>query len=441
MKKRPRQVSKEDAEKALVRATEQLGIDSTAVPVCRDEQMSIVRDFLKGTGKGTVVHPMLQLFGLPGTGKTAVVKHALSELANDDVTTLFINGYLLQRPNEVYSRLYQHMSLHRLGKADNLPPEAAMRALDKRFNDDWRHPSRPKQLCVVVVDEMDRCVEGTGKVLHRLADWMVPKPNRDPRCRLITIANAMQLPESMESKTRSRLNTTARVTFDAYTCNELERILHERVGAITPAVFAPAAVKMICTNIANQHGDVRRLLQTMSNAVHSVLCQDILIVRFEEGLLSWSGGILKTPDVFAVAKFVLQDRFKDFFTPTRSPWVLLIIAVIARDIRRRGDMENSLMLPLTQLHDLALDAVAAHGMDMGLDRTHVKPRDWHVAVAMLQDVGMIELVDVDGDAVGKNAAQTTSEVLHVSLLQPYSDLVTLCELNVHGAQLKKILAM
>ena len=394
---------------ALEKAVEQLSV-AVSYPIGRESQIEAVRRFINSeiderragiTTHTSGTHPTLQLFGLPGTGKTAVLHYLLNRdaLPSTVESCLFLNGFLLQRPSEIFLRLLQHLMLHRgggsqativgmldeegaagqarnedatvrpgarqrggstvgqpkqppstrvkgrssggdtemggledLGRASSatmmtassfvptasaydleflraasekaaavggplggrgtvgtgrvgasgsigmhwsrLTPEQAAMELERRFRYGWpnevaahrRTPGTKSTTAVaktsssasidlnsgegqlgprtaagrsgggctvIVIDEVDRCLQDRqSKVLLRLIDWLsLPHCH----CKLITVANSMQLPESLELKTRSRLNTVNRLTFPPYSFEELSRILRYRLGMVSAA--------------------------------------------------------------------------------------------------------------------------------------------------------------------------------------------------------------
>jgi origin recognition complex subunit 1 len=460
---------------ALQEAVQKLSIAATR-PACRDEQLDLVRGFLRDPDPQP---PTLQLFGMPGTGKTAVVRHVLGELG-DGCSALFTNGYALQRPTELYTRLYKHLALTRLGDADGFSlPEHAATTLEQRFRNGWgptgrrsagaaakaakdalaagpdgQVPANPSRPCVLVIDEVDRCVAGSGKVFFRLLDWAT-LPHA--RLRIVTIANAMHLPEGMEPKTRSRMNTTSRVTFPPYTASQLEEIVRQRVGPIMLSaargppkpvkVFSDVALSMMCKQIAGHNGDGRRLLQLAASAVHQVLCRGH--AKMELG--SAAAGFVEVRHVAPVARKVLQDRFAEYVTTLNALWPLVCMAAVVREVCARESKANFAPPPVALVRHLATEAMeglVARGVVPAAAGGGVGQAEWDV---VLQTMVRVRLVDVlvggEDDAMAEQSLR--DEVLQrrrvdgavVSMLQPAAHVRQLLELHpVHGEQLMRIVA-
>eukprot|EP00758_Cryptobia_borreli_P008559 Tbor_TRINITY_DN5399_c2_g3::TRINITY_DN5399_c2_g3_i3::g.4403::m.4403/K02603/ORC1; origin recognition complex subunit 1 len=345
----------------------------------RENHVKSILKFLEGDA-----HYTLQLFGMPGTGKTAAVKHAVGQFSNPsikstnlgnmrDISVIFFNGYILQRSYDVFTALLRHLAHHRLppAQADQYAQYTGQNAatiLEKHFKTGWNTSSRQVKkhvpLCVIVIDEVDKCCENSSKTLFRLVDWLtLPHVN----CKMITIANAMHLPEQLDAKTRSRLNTTNRVVFRPYTSAELEKILKQRLSGIRePNVFSGTAMEYISKQVGLHYGDSRRMLQICAGAVHEVLrilenlvensqifslegqqlfklieVNDLKeVVDKELSRIIASAGIMKdeymkgvvmVSHISKVARNVLHDRFPEFIDSVKSPFSLLIILIIANE--------------------------------------------------------------------------------------------------------------
>lgn len=185
----------------------------------------------------------LQLFGMPGTGKTAAVKFAIRALGPQNVSAVFINGYVVRGNADLYQAVYEHLAKERLdgrAAAQHVPAEQCGAALDKRFRGGWGTTSRNSngrrdggraniplshnnkkvfqpRLTVIVIDEMDKCLEKCAKAVLKIVDWLTMP---SARCKLISIANSMEL--TLDSKTRSRLDATRKVVFPPYVVGGLQ---------------------------------------------------------------------------------------------------------------------------------------------------------------------------------------------------------------------------
>lgn len=433
--------------RALQLGLRQLSVSAVGELPCRDEQLKQVLGFLQETR----ANPTLQLYGMPGTGKTAVVRRAVAMLGPADYSCVFLNGYVMQRQSEAYSVLWRHLSEERLGKAEDATPEEAAAQLEKRFQNGWGKRPVSNKCCVVVVDEMDKVCEKNGKTFFKLVDWMT---SPHARCKLVTMCNRMNLPDSIDAKTRSRFNAIERVVFDSYTAEQLMLILTNRVGDIAPRLFSASAMTYACKQIANVHGDVRRLLQLASSAVHNVLCAEKTPDRPDKT----NPGIVQIRDMSEVFRSVFHDRFHEFISASRSPLLLAAVAVLTREAMTRVANNLPTSVPLVSWrtgvehvvvrHAAALGypshliGLLAHAADSGLGgelglTSLVSARAWHYVVDTLRELRFIELCYEDGTPVEELA--TTDQYFslrgaHAVLVQSLPSVKT--QLEMH-AELKE----
>ena len=442
------------AERALRDGIKALSVAVTT-PVCREAESAQVQSFITGA---EVDHPMLQMFGLPGTGKTAVVKSVLDTLEKQHrfggrrTTSLFLNGYLMQNSMEVFSRLYEHLAETRLGRADRLQPQHAAVELERRFaTTGWASSGPAKKklkkdsgaagggggtvpVCVLIIDEMDRCAERTNAVLYRLADMLL-QPHA--HCRMICIANAMVLPERLDSRVRSRMATPTRITFPAYSKQQLEAILMSRVGRISPPLFTAKAVGYLSSQIADEHGDARRLLQCAAEIVHERLSDapeafakflaKYLKDRRDEGLLAVS-------DCIDVANRMLRNKTRDFVAGVADPISLGAVAVVTMLTKRREDARLDdgkagvpLLLVLESLATVMQRHAHAHGF---VPHQAVAAPRWTNKLSVTRslwpwvEVGLLECETEDGDPLRDESDLADSVGARVSLMQPYETMAT-----------------
>ncbi|CUG59094.1 origin recognition complex subunit 1, putative [Bodo saltans] len=394
----------------------------------------------------TDAHKTLMLFGMPGTGKTCAVKHAIAR-AGDSVTSIFINGYIVQRPTDVYRSICEHLTRTRLGHEEVLPAEQSASYLERRFRTQgWnasggtgggRASGRQNiRTCIIVVDELDKCIEKNPKVLYRLVEWLsLPHAH----CRLIGIANSMEFP--MDQKTKSRLDSTNQVVFHPYAEKELMAILDQRLGTPTlPAathvskipVMSRRAMEYVCKQTASQYGDVRRLLQSTSSAVHGLYC------AFEEGeaqapdLETASKGLVDFRHVHAVISRVYQERFRDFVMNMKGEILFMMICVVSVETRQieklreggGGDDGNggggghgnssSPSIGLDYLFQQCLSVLEAYHDRLGYPDARVLTRTLYLKhLTTLQQVGFLEF-SLGGGSSSDSATSRVPAATHVS---------------------------
>lgn len=381
--------------------------------VCRDEHAKEILDFLMEP-----VHHTMQVFGMPGTGKTATVHHAVSKLAgltNDRPTAVILNGYVIQKSVEIHWTLYSHLMQSRLGSVEYCAAEQCADQLEKRFRHGW---GRKVSLCVIVIDEVDRVLERHSKGLFRIIDWL-SLPHT--RCKLITISNSMDL--AADAKTKSRLDVTKQLVFLPYGIQELKKILENRVSSIHPKLFSDQALNLLCHQIASHYGDVRRLLQSASAAVCGVL------MRLEDSDTSVVAhdGIVTLRDVHGVVRQIFHDRFVEFVKAIHSPLVFIMVALMAKETEELYNRNASdFRIPLERLFVITKQTHQRIVSGCLLSRA-----------AFLEEIELfcqVSLIDVSlGDdripISGAEAILESTDDVFVSLLQPFQTVVDSCRLH------------
>ncbi|EKG07141.1 CDC6, putative [Trypanosoma cruzi] len=402
-----------------------LSVSSTAAAkelTCRDAHLSAIVEFLNDS-----VHPVMQIFGMPGTGKTASVNHALTLLAQSappgrKPTAVFLNGYVIQKNSDIYWTLNSHLSKARLGHTENCLPDQCAALIEKRFRQGWGGASTP--LCVIVIDEVDKVLKRHNKAFFRIVDWL---SFPFAFCKLITISNSMEL--AVDAKTRSRLDITKRVVFEPYSFSELKEILLRRVGKIKPTLFAEKAINYLCNQTASHYGDVRRLLQSASSAVCG------LMMKLEEGYrVPESQDVLLTvKDVHAVVRQIFHDRFVEFIQTIRLPILFISVAVVAHETNKLfRSSPSDCRLSLDGLFLSTKRAQQIYSASLGephtVDLTYGAYLD---IVELLREVALID-VSIGEERIPVKTAQNlleATEKAYVSMLQPFPTVLDACQLH------------
>ena len=166
---------------------------------CREEVFSQVYSHLEAAiaeGSGSCIY----ISGTPGTGKTATVREAVSQLHAavqaeelDDFIFIEINGMKVTDPHQAYSLLWEAL------EGDRVSPSHALDLLEREFN----NPSPRRVPCVVLMDELDQLVTKNQSVMYNFFNW----PGlRHSRLIVLAVANTMDLPErTLSNKISSRL--------------------------------------------------------------------------------------------------------------------------------------------------------------------------------------------------------------------------------------------
>ena len=393
---------------------------STKDLVCREEHVKAIQSFLEDRK-----HHTMQIFGMPGTGKTATVNYVLAQLASKHgtkPTAVFLNGFVVQKSSDMYYTLHHHLTKARLGAAERCPVAQCASSIEKRFRHGWGN--KPPSLCVIIIDEVDKILEKHAKGLFKVVDWLtLPYAN----CKLLTISNSMDL--QLDAKTKSRLGVVNQLVFSSYGTQELRQILLHRVGGIEPKLFTDQAVNQLCTQTASHYGDVRRLLQSASAAICSVL------MRIQDDVVDLSSvdGIVTLREIHAVVRQIFHDRFVEFITTLRKPVLFITVAVLGKETEelfKRRDADCR--LPVEQA---LLITQQAQRKCMGTT-TAITRVAFLEEVELLRQVSLID-VSMGDDRIPVYSAEgllESTEDVYVSLLQPYQMVVDACRLHdVFGA--------
>lgn len=221
--------------------------------------------------------------GVPGTGKTAVVLNVVERLHKElkkkncqlhKFEYVYVNGQQITSPEKIYSEI-----LYKLSGSDT-NPEKAQAILDAVFLPDGQEQVAVSRATkrridtfsfkVIIIDELDLLYnEKRLNVFYNLFDW--PTSNNS-KIILITIANAMDLPERfMRGRISSRIGWN-KIVFEPYTSNHLESILTARLGpSLLAKCFDKAAILIATKRIGKTTGDARRILDTCCLAVDEAI--------------------------------------------------------------------------------------------------------------------------------------------------------------------------
>lgn len=408
--------------KALRSGIDALSVSSSSASkelVCRDGHAKAIQEFLTEP-----VNHTMQVFGMPGTGKTATVHYALAQLGAvaqecapaTRPTAVFLNGYVIQKSSDVFWTLCVHFCKTRLGSDYAGPADQCAALIEKHFRHGW---GRKTALCVVVIDEVDKLVEKHPKALFKIVDWLtLPFAN----CKLITVSNTMEI--AVDAKTRSRLDATRQLVFSTYGTEEMKHILTSRLCDIRPKLFSDTAIRLLCHQTAGQYGDVRRLLQSASAALCGVL------MKMEEGtfVCNPKEGIVSAREVHGVVRQIFHDRFVEFIKAIRAPLLFITVGVVARETESMYNRnEQDLCMPLEDLFVATRQAHQTYGGNVkALTRAC-----FFELVELLRQVSLVDLSVGEGRVPvhGVEALLESTEDVFVSLLQPVQMVVDSCRLH------------
>ncbi|MEM1646269.1 MAG: orc1/cdc6 family replication initiation protein [Ignisphaera sp.] len=272
---------------------------------------------------GSVLAPALRgskpnnifIYGLTGTGKTAVAKYVLKKLTikavelNIDLIACYVNTRQDDTTYRVILRLGECLGL-RLPFTGISTAEAYRRfvkVVDARST-----------IMIAVLDEVDFLVKKHGdELLYRLT--RSGDDLKNAKISVIGITNDLKLVEELDPRVRSSLGEIELV-FPPYNAIQLEDILKRRAKlAFYPEAISDDVISLCAALAAREHGDARRAL-------------DLLRVA---GEIAEREGISKVSidHVYKALKEIERDRAKELITtmPLHSKLILLAIYNLTKD--------------------------------------------------------------------------------------------------------------
>ncbi len=201
------------------------------------------------------------IYGLTGTGKTAVVKFLEKELRKADgpglVQYLYLNCQIVDTPYGVLAHIANSFIEP---PADKVPFTGL--SVDRVYSLLIEKLDERKRVVILALDEIDRIVAKNGDdFLYQLT-----KVNEDLQrscLSLIGISNELKFTEFLDPRVRSRLGDE-KMVFPPYNAEELRDILAERAKLAFPeGVVGPEILSFIAALAAQEHGDARRALDLL----------------------------------------------------------------------------------------------------------------------------------------------------------------------------------
>lgn len=198
------------------------------------------------------------LYGLTGTGKTAVTRHVLKAIkerrkAGLNLTTVYVNCRHDDTNYRVLARLCEEINV-------DVPfTGLATAEVFRRFRDG---AERLRGIIIVVLDEIDALIKKSGDdVLYKLT--RIHAELKKTKICIIGITNDLKFTEYLGARVRSTLGEEELV-FPPYTAPELEDILKMRArDAFKPRILEEGVIKLCAALAAKEHGDARRALDLL----------------------------------------------------------------------------------------------------------------------------------------------------------------------------------
>lgn len=235
----------------------------------------------------------LYVCGLPGTGKTALIRSVLADIQqsqeflrdNERLQVAFIDCMTIQHPRELFRRilnvLHGDKSVLPSGEAGDAEAERQVTALVKD----------QKRQTLIVLDEIDHLLRSRvhQNILYRLFSW----PQKDSKaCALIGIANSLDLTERFVPLLASKGAAPAVLNFRPFEAEEIKTVIGSRLALLQSSykvetkeqdgelqeqnddeavpLFVPAAFELVARKIAAATGDLRKALDACRLAVELV---------------------------------------------------------------------------------------------------------------------------------------------------------------------------
>jgi len=237
---------------------------------CREAEQDAISSHLRWAIRGGGSSKVLYVSGMPGTGKTASVLHAVQQLQEGSkfkFAFVHVNAMCLGNPNAVYGEILRQL---KEAGAESGPARrcAAGTAQDKLQAFFERRQSKDL-VVVLLIDELDCLVTRNQAVLYRIFNWLTMSNHRTV---ITAISNTMDLPERLLPRVSSRFGLV-RVDFQPYKRDQIVEILQTRLANQNASeAFCQDTLKLSGARVAAGSGDIRKALQLCKRALE--LCQE-----------------------------------------------------------------------------------------------------------------------------------------------------------------------
>jgi cell division control protein 6 len=202
----------------------------------------------------------LFIYGLPGTGKTAVVKLLGKELlkkgeeTNKKVNFIYMNCEIV----DTQYRLLQNIANRFISEWNDHVPFTGW-PTDEVYSNVKAMMDKEKSVTVIVLDEVDK-LKG-DEALYNLAQ--INSEMENARVSVIGISNDLKFTEFLDPRVKSRLGEES-IIFSPYDAKQLQDILRDRVKtALKRGVIEEDVIPLCAALSAQEHGDARRALDLL----------------------------------------------------------------------------------------------------------------------------------------------------------------------------------
>jgi cell division control protein 6 len=202
----------------------------------------------------------LFIYGLPGTGKTAVVKLLGKELlkkgeeTNKKVNFIYMNCEIV----DTQYRLLQNIANRFISEWNDHVPFTGW-PTDEVYSKVKAMMDKEKSVTVIVLDEVDK-LKG-DEALYNLAQ--INGEMENARVSVIGISNDLKFTEFLDPRVKSRLGEES-IIFSPYDAKQLQDILRDRAKtALKRGVIDEDVIPLCAALSAQEHGDARRALDLL----------------------------------------------------------------------------------------------------------------------------------------------------------------------------------
>ena len=224
---------------------------------CRENEINEVVFSLQPVAKAQKPRNMF-LYGAPGTGKTAVVKHVLKQLQEftGRAKGILINCFEFNSRHAVLSEIAL-----RLGSA--IPRRGV--SVDETFSSVIEELLSSKAIPIIVLDEADQLLaQKEGSTL--LYELLRLPSEKGILLGAIIVSNNSDLIAGLEERVRSSLNAQ-QLPFERYSPQQLKQILSERCEtAFLQGAVEKEAIALAAAHAAKLGGDARIAIDSLLQA-------------------------------------------------------------------------------------------------------------------------------------------------------------------------------
>ncbi|UZJ54376.1 hypothetical protein CBS101457_003696 [Exobasidium rhododendri] len=241
----------------------------------------------------------LYVCGLPGTGKTALIRSILADLEESEKTPriAFVDCMSVQHPREIFAKVLEELGDYSVGSQGELDEVEAEERLSVIVQD-------PRRKTLIVLDEIDHLLRNRAhqNVLYRLFSWGASAKTVEGNkyavgtCALIGIANSLDLTERFVPLLASKGAAPAVLNFRPFEAKEIITVVQTRFTqlfqrydggqvcdslaemepevSVVPLIEA-VALELVAKKIAVATGDLRKALDACRLAIDIVEAEEM----------------------------------------------------------------------------------------------------------------------------------------------------------------------